>query len=351
MASSFLLYGATGFVGEAIARLAVQSGLRPLLAGRDGARLAALAGELAVEYRVFPLEDTAALDRALEEVAVVLHCAGPYLYTFQPMLEGCLRTGTHYLDLTGEIPVYEALAARTAEARARGVMLLPGVGFDVAPTDCLAMHLKHRLPSASRLTLAFHSQGPAGLPPGTQRTALELIPYGNRVRRQGRLEIPERGGKTRRIDFGRGPLRATRLTWGDLFMAYYSTGIPDIEEYVVLPGAARARLAVLEYLRPLFRLAAVRDFFKRRVQPGATAAERARTVTHVWGEVKDDQGRRAVSRLHGPEAGVTWTARSALAAVRKVLAGDVSPGFQTPALAYGADFVLEVEGVIREDLA
>lgn len=159
MASSFLLYGATGFVGEAIARLAVQSGLRPLLAGRDRARLAALAGELAVEYRVFPLEEAAALDRALEEVAVVLHCAGPYLYTFQPMLEGCLRTGTHYLDLTGEIPVYEALAARTAQARARRVMLLPGVGFDVAPTDCLAMHLKQRLPSASRLTLAFHSQG------------------------------------------------------------------------------------------------------------------------------------------------------------------------------------------------
>jgi short subunit dehydrogenase-like uncharacterized protein len=350
MASSFLLYGSTGFVGEAIARLAVQSGLRPLLAGRDGARLAALAAELGVEYRVFPLEDAAAMDRALKEVAVVLHCAGPYLYTFKPMLAGCLRTGTHYLDITGEIPVYEALAARDAEAKAQGVMLLPGVGFDVVPTDCLAVHLKQRLPSATRLTLAFHSQGPAGLPPGTQRTAIELIPYGNRVRRNGRLEIPERGLKTRLIDFGLGPVRATRLTWGDIFMAYYSTGIPNIEDYVVLPAATRLQMAAMDYLRPLFKLAAVRNFFKRGVKPGSTADERARTITHVWGEVEDAHGRCAVSRLHGPEAGVIWTGRSALAAVRKVLAGNVLPGFQTPARAYGADFVLEVDGVTREDL-
>jgi short subunit dehydrogenase-like uncharacterized protein len=303
-----------------------------------------------VEYRVFPLEDAAAMDRALKEVAVVLHCAGPYLYTFKPMLAGCLRTGTHYLDITGEIPVYEALAARDAEAKAQGVMLLPGVGFDVVPTDCLAVHLKQRLPSATRLTLAFHNQGPAGLPPGTQRTAIELIPYGNRVRRNGRLEIPERGLKTRLIDFGLGPIQATRLTWGDVFMAYYSTGIPNIEDYVVLPAATRLQMAAMDYLRPLFKLAAVRNFFKRGVKSGSTADERARTITHVWGEVEDVHGRRAVSRLHGPEAGVIWTGRSALAAVRKVLAGNVLPGFQTPALAYGADFVLEVDGVTREDL-
>jgi len=350
MSSSFLLYGSTGFVGDAIARLAVQSGLRPILAGRDAAKLETQATELGVERRVFSLEDSTAMDRALKDVTVVLHCAGPYLYTFKPMMEGCLRTGTHYLDITGEIPVYEGLAAREAEAKAQGVMLLPGVGFDVVPTDCLAVHLKQRLPSATRLTLAFHSQGPAGLPPGTQRTAIELIPYGNRVRRNGRLETPERGMKTRLIDFGIGPIPATRLTWGDVFMAYYSTGIPNIEDYVVLPEATRRQMAAMDYLRPLFKLAAMRNFFKRGVKPGPTVDERAQTVTHVWGEVEDDHGRRAISRLHGPEAGVIWTARAALAAVQKVLAGNVSLGFQTPARAYGADFVLEGEGVTREDL-
>jgi short subunit dehydrogenase-like uncharacterized protein len=348
--SSFLLYGSSGFVGDAIARLAVQSGLQPILAGRNANKLKPQAEELGLSYRVFNLEDAMALDQALKDVSVVLHCAGPYLYTYQPMLEGCLRTGVHYLDLTGEIPVYEGIAARDAEAKAGGVMLLPGVGFDVVPTDCLALHLKQRLPSATHLALAFRGQGPAGLPPGTQRTAIEMVPYGQRVRRGGRLEVPEPGMVTRLVDFGDGPVSATRMTWGDVFTAYYSTGIPNIEDYLVLPDATRRQLAMMNNFGPLFKLAAVRNFFKRAVKPGPTADERARTITQVWGEVKDDQGQSAVSRLNGPEAGVIWTARAALAAVRKVLAGNVSPGFQTPARAYGADFVLECEGVRREDL-
>jgi short subunit dehydrogenase-like uncharacterized protein len=349
VASDFLLYGATGFVGDAAARLAVRSGLRPILAGRDAARLERLAAELGLEHRVFSLDDSEAMDQVLATVPLVLHCAGPYLRTSKPMVEACLRTSTHYLDLTGEIPVYEALAARDAEAKARPIMLLPGVGFDVVPTDCLAVHLKKRLPTATRLTLAFQIEGPAGLPPGTQRTSIELIPYGDRIRHDGRLEPPARGSKARLIDFGQGPMRATRLTWGDSFTAYHSTGIPNIEDYAVLPEAVRRQMALAASLRPLFKLARVRELVKRGVKPGPTSDECARTSTHVWGEVEDGQKQTAVSRLHGPEAGVIWTTRAAIAAVRKVLAGDAPSGFQTPALAYGADFVLECEGVTRED--
>jgi len=350
MPSGFLLYGSTGFVGGAIAHLAVQNGLRPIIAGRDAAKIEAQATELDIEHRVFSLDDSTAMDKVLKEVTVVLHCAGPYIYTSKPMVDGCLRTGTHYLDITGEIPVYEALAALDTESKSRGAMLLPGVGFDVVPTDCLALHLKQRLPSATRITLAFHSEGPARLPPGTANTMIEMIPFGNKVRRNGRLETPPRGAKTRMIDFGRGPVQATMLTWGDIFMAYYSTGIPNIEDYAVLPAEMRRQMPLIDYMRPLFKLTVVRNFFKRRLKAGSTADERARTRTSVWGEVEDAQGRKAVSRLHGPEAGVIWTARAALAAVQKVLAGNASPGFQTPALAYGADFVLECEGVTREDL-
>jgi short subunit dehydrogenase-like uncharacterized protein len=350
MPSGFLLYGSTGFVGGAIAHLAVQNGLRPIIAGRDAAKIEAQATELGIEHRVFSLDDSTAMDNVLKEVTVVLHCAGPYIYTSKPMVDGCLRTGTHYLDITGEIPVYEALAALDTESKSRGAMLLPGVGFDVVPTDCLALHLKQRLPSATRITLAFHSEGPARLPPGTANTMIEMIPFGNKVRRNGQLETPPRGAKTRMIDFGRGPVQATMLTWGDIFMAYYSTGIPNIEDYAVLPAEMRRQMPLIDYMRPLFKLTVVRNFFKRRLKAGSTADERARTRTSVWGEVEDAQGRKAVSRLHGPEAGVIWTARAALAAVQKVLAGNASPGFQTPALAYGADFVLECEGVTREDI-
>jgi short subunit dehydrogenase-like uncharacterized protein len=350
MTSTFLLYGANGYVGEAAARMAVEIGLRPVLAGRDAAKIEKLAAELGLECRVFDLQDPRKIESALKDMTVLLHCAGPYLYTSKPMVDACLQTGTHYLDITGEIPVYEAVAGRDAEAKARGVMLLPGTGFDVVPTDCLALHLKQRLPTATHLALAFQSEGPAGLPPGTQKTAIEMMNFGDRVRSAGALVAPAQAVKTRMVDFGKGPVLAARLTWGDVFTAYHSTGIPNIEDYIVMPEATRKQMALLGQLRPLLKWAPLRNLLKRGVQPGPTAEQRAQTFVHVWGEVEDQQGRKAVSRLHGPEAGVIWTVRAALAAVRKVLSGSAPAGYQTPATAYGADFVLECAGVTREDV-
>jgi short subunit dehydrogenase-like uncharacterized protein len=350
MTSTFLLYGANGFVGEAAARTAVESGLHPILAGRDGPKITKLANELGLESRVFDLSDARAVVSGLSGTAAVLHCAGPYIYTSKPMVDACLQTGTHYLDLTGEIPVYEAAASRDAEAKARKVMLLPGVGFDVVPTDCLALHLKQRLPGATHLALAFNSEGPAGLPPGTQKTAIEMMTYGDRVRSNGSLVTPEETVKTREVDFGKGPVLATRLTWGDVFTAYYSTGIPNIEDYIVMPETSRKQLAMLAPLRSLLKWSPLRSLVKRGVRPGPSAEERALTFMHVWGEVRDNSGHKAVARLHGPEAGVIWTVRAALAAVEKVLAGSAPAGYQTPAKAYGADFVLECSGVTREDV-
>jgi short subunit dehydrogenase-like uncharacterized protein len=347
---SFLIYGASGYVGEAAARLAVAQGLKPVLGGRNAAALERLGRELGLKCRPCALDDAAALQHALRDMPVVLHCAGPYKFTSRAMADACLRGGVHYLDITGEIPVFEALAARDAEAKARGVMLLPAVGFDVVPTDCLAVHLARRLPQATKLELAFQSIGPAGLPPGTQRTMIELLPFGDRVRRGGKLVVPERGEKLRQVDFGQGPVEAVRFTWGDVFTAFHSTGIPDIEVFVALPPAMRRQMALTKALRPLFSLAPMRALAQRGVKPGPSAQARAATVTHVWGQVSDAQGRSATARLHGPEAGLVWTTRSALAAVKRVLAGDARPGYQTPAKAFGPDFVLECEGVEREDV-
>ena len=349
--SAFLLYGATGFVGAEIARLAVESGFEPILAGRNAARLEKLAAELGVECRVFDLLDTQIIEGALGDIPIVLNCAGPFIHTAQPMVEACLQTGTHYLDLTGEIPVFETLAARDEEARRRGIIVLPGAGFDVVPTDCLALHLKGRLPSATHLALAFQVEGPGGMPPGTQRTGFEVVvPYGTRVRRDGRLVRPKRSTKTRQIDFGQGPVTATLFPWCDVFTAYTSTGIPNIEDYSVISERMRKQMASLDSLPSLLRRVILRYMSKRGIRPGRTAEQRARTVTHVWGEVEDDQGRKAVARLHGPESGVDWTGQAALAAVRKVLSGDAPPGFQTPAKAYGADFVMACDWVTRQDV-
>ena len=230
-------------------------------------------------------------------------------------------------------------------------MLLPGVGFDVVPTDCLALHLQQRLPSATRLRLAFQSVGPAGLPPGTQRTAIELLNYGDRVRRKGKLVRPQTGGGTISVDFGAGPVNAVRVPWGDVFTAYFSTGIPDIEDYVAAPPALQRQLAIGRMIAPWTKWAPIRNLLLMAVRPGPSAELRARTRTHVWGEVADEQGRRAVSRLHGPEAGLVWTTITALGAAQKALTGAANVGYQTPASVLGKDFVLEGEGVTREEVA
>jgi short subunit dehydrogenase-like uncharacterized protein len=351
MNSKFLLYGANGFVGQEIARLAVQQGLHPVLAGRNAPKIRALAEELGLDWRVFRLEDSESLDQALRGLPLVLHVAGPYLYSSEPMVEGCLRNCAHYLDITGEIPVYAALAGRDAEATARNVMILPGVGFDVVPTDCLASHLHQRLPTATHLNLAFCSEGSVGLPPGTANTLIEMIRFGDWVREKGQLVATTPGSSSRLVDFGNGPRQATRLNWGDAFMAFYSTGIPNIADYMVLPPAQVKILALSAFLRPIFKLRTVREIFKHLMPSGSTAEQRLQARTHVWGEAFDDQGRVVVSRLHGPEAGVIWTGQAALGAVKRVLAGAARPGFQTPSQAFGAEFVLEHEGVTREDVA
>lgn len=351
MQSDFLLYGSTGFVGNVIAHLAVEQGFKPIVAGRNVAKVQAQATELGLEHRVFRLDDSTAMDKALKEVTVVLNCAGPFVYTAKLMVDACLRTGTHYLDITGEIPVLEALVKCDAEAKARKVMLLPAVGFDVAPTDCLALHVKQRLPSATHLALAWRVQGPTKLPPGTVNTMLDGIPRykGIPVRRNGQLEfVPQE--KWRMIDFGDGPVKAMRSNWGDVFTAFYSTGIPNIEEYIGWTEQQIRRLGALRSWRPVLRFATVRNFLASKVPSGPTAEERAQTRTTIWGEVEDDRGHKAVSRLCGPEAGVTWTSMAAVCAVQKVLTGHAPPGFQTPALAYGADFALECKGITREDI-
>src|SRR5262245_5159622 len=199
----FLVYGANGYTGELAVRLAVQRGLRPILAGRSDTTITALAQELRLDHRIFRLDDPAAVDAGLAGVRAVLHCAGPFAHTYRAMAEACLRTKTHYLDVTGEIVVFEALAARDAEAKAAGVMLMPGVGFDVVPSDCLAVHLKQRLPNATHLALGFHTTGRTSR--GTATTIVENLGKPGAVRRDGILTPVPPAWKTRTIDFGTGP--------------------------------------------------------------------------------------------------------------------------------------------------
>ncbi|MGI9055052.1 MAG: saccharopine dehydrogenase family protein, partial [Pyrinomonadaceae bacterium] len=231
MEKTFLLYGANGYTGELITRFAAERNLKPILAGRNEAKIKELADKFKLDFRVFSLDETDKLDAALRETEFVLHCAGPFSLTSDKMVEACLRNKKHYLDITGEIAVFEAMANRDSQAKQAGIMIMPGVGFDVVPSDCLAKYLKDRLPTADRLTLAFHGLGK--ISHGTQTTMTMNLGKGGAVRRDGTITKVPAAWKTREIDFGESIEKGVTIPWGDVATAFYSTGIPNIEVYTV----------------------------------------------------------------------------------------------------------------------
>jgi short subunit dehydrogenase-like uncharacterized protein len=343
----WLIYGAYGYTGELIAREAVNRGLDPILSGRTRGKLDRLAADLDCDFRTFEVGD-GALGQLLDDIDVILNCAGPFVDTYEPFVEACLESETHYLDITGEIEVFEAIKASDERAREAGVMLLPGAGYDVVPSDCLAAHLAERLPDADSLTLGFKAEG--GLSPGTMKTAIEGLGDGGAVRKNGRLKSVPAAWKTREIDFGDGPMTATTFPWGDVSTAHHTTGIDDIEFYLALPPSAIKRMKYMQYLAPVLSLGPVKSLLKKLVDrcvDGPDAETREQTGALLWGEISDGD-RTLTSRLRTPNT-YTLTVLAAVEIVQRVRAGDAPAGYQTPASAYGPDLVLEIDGVERTD--
>ena len=245
----WMIYGANGFTGELIAREAARRGMRPILAGRSEQRVTPLADALGLPHRAFPLD---APD--LRGVGLVLHCAGPFVHTSAPMVGACLASGAHYLDITGEIAVFESIYARDAEARAAGVALIPGVGFDVVPTDCLAAQLARALPGATELWLAFAPSRGSSMSRGTIRTMIEGVGKGGAIRRDGRIVRVPLAFDAREIPFASGPRHAMTIPWGDIASAWRTTGIPNIRVYSATSRKAIARARRFARIAPIIGL-------------------------------------------------------------------------------------------------
>jgi short subunit dehydrogenase-like uncharacterized protein len=340
MTSPLLVYGAYGYTGELVARHAAERGLAPVLAGRDSERLVRLARDLRCEWRAFPLSDPEALRRGIRGAGAVVHCAGPFVRTARAMAEACVDERVHYLDLTGEIPVFEALLELGQAARNAGVMLLPGAGFDVVPSDCLAVHLARRLPEARSLVLAI-----GGLDRPSRGTARTMLEHAAAARRAAGAPA------TRTFDLGFGPVTAVAAPWADTFTAPRSTGIPEVQTYLVAGPAFRLLLRAGPYLAPLLASPRVRDVVASVLaggEAGPSPARRAARRSVVYGEATDASGRRAATLQRHPD-GYTVTALAAVEIASRALRGDAPPGWQTPATAYGPDLVLALPGVSRED--
>jgi short subunit dehydrogenase-like uncharacterized protein len=341
----WMIYGANGYTGELIACEAKKQGQSPVLAGRSTAKIAALGRLLNLPSRGFSLDTRGAIAQALQGMRLVLNCAGPFSQTADPMMRACIAAKAHYLDITGEVDVLERAHRFDAEAKAAGVVLCPGVGFDVVPTDCIALMLKKALPDATELALGFDLTG-REMSAGTSKTFVEAMGQSGKIRRNGRLVDFAVGRGLRRIDFGRGEKLAMPIRWGDVASAYYTTDIPNIMVFTPISpvSAAIARLsgAVAPFLRSSSLQKWLKDRIEKRVR-GPDAATRERGRSWVWGEARNARGQRQTVRIVTLN-GYSLTVYTALAIAEHVLANDCPPGCWTPAALMGEGFVLRMPG-------
>jgi short subunit dehydrogenase-like uncharacterized protein len=289
-----------------------------------------LASSLGLQARIFDLENATATTRSIEGMGLVLNCAGPFSATAAPMMTCCLAAHVHYLDITGEIGVFEHSRTLDAAARAAGIVICPGVGFDVIPTDCVAATLKAALPNATHLALGFDSR--SGLSPGTAKTSVEGLAQGGKVRQNGHIISVPLAYKTRRIDFGNGEKLAMTIPWGDVSTASATTGIPNIEVYIPGSPAMVARARRANRFKWLLGTGVVQNFMKRRIErtvKGPSAAKREAQPTFVWGEVTNARGDKRTARIKTAN-GYSLTVSGALAVVEHLLTYDVPGGAYTP---------------------
>jgi short subunit dehydrogenase-like uncharacterized protein len=336
--ANWMIYGANGYTGELIAREAARRGQHPILAGRNAERVNALARELGCEARVFDLDRI-----ELGGVSLVLHCAGPFIHTSKPMVKACLAAGVHYLDITGEIGVFEAIFRRDAEAKERGVTLLPGVGFDVVPTDCLAAMLHAELPDAVELWLAFSMRN-GGVSRGTLKTMIEGAGRGGAIRRNGKIEVVPQMFDVRSIPFRSGPRMAMTIPWGDVSTAFHTTGIPNVRVYSSQSPRALKRMKLMRPFLLLLRIGALRRLAQKYANrtTGPSEEQRASARIELWGRAVNAQGKEVTKTMSVAE-GYNFTVLSALEAVDRVLAAPKAGSF-TPAKFFGPKFVTEIAG-------
>lgn len=347
----FLIYGSYGYTGSLIVEQALKEGIRPLLAGRDEKLLRTQAEKFGLEYRVFSMDNSAALDAALLEVNAVLHCAGPFVLTYRQMVEACIRTRRHYVDISGEIEGFEALAAMDTEAKHTGIMLLPGGGFDVVPSDCLIAHVAKKLADPTHIELYIKNIG-SGVSRGTARSGIENMQRQGRIRRDGKIVSVPNVWDSKQVDFGRGPSRVVSVGWGDVSTAYHSTGIPNVTTYMGFPSAMVNAMRFTRYFGFMLYNRAAKDLIKWLIgvflKTGPSRQQNESGFSLIIAEATD--GKQAVrAKLRTPEA-YYLTALTAVEIMKRIASEDFKPGFQTPSQAYGSDFILQFEGVTRDDL-
>lgn len=311
-----MIYGATGYTGRMAAEHASMAGLKPVLAGRDAARLAMLGERLGCEHRAFALGDDAAIEESLGDVALLLNCAGPFQRSARPLMRGATRSEAHYLDVAAELDSYRLAQGFDAEARAAGIMLLPGSGGSVAMLGSLAGRAAEAVDRPVSIAIAMHVAG--SMSRGSAISASERV-VGECLARSDGVLSSRSPASLRDFDFGRGPVECFPVTLPDLITIWAAQRIPNIETYVHVSGEAFP------------------GGDPELLPDGPDEAERAANRYQAAAEVTGADGRVVRATLDTVN-GYSFTAQAAVEAARRVLAGEAIAGFQTPAGLFGSGF-------------
>lgn len=325
-----MIYGANGYTGKLIAKRAIDKGYRPILAGRNQMAIEELAKDLDLASRVFSLNFESEVAEQLTDIHLVIHCAGPFSATAEPMMQACIQSKTHYTDITGEISVFELAQSLDQQAKGAGIVLCPGVGFDVIPTDCLASLLKEKMPDATHLALGFDSG--SSMSPGTAKTSIEGVASGGRVRIDGKITQVPLAYKERQIDFGDGSKNAVTIPWGDVSTAFHSTGIPNIEVYIPISPKGAKNMRKMNWFRWLVKLKFVQNKMKQQVSKsakGPNELQREKLRTFLWGEVTNAAGDKITGRIETCN-GYQLTYIAAVEVAEFLLNNQVDGGAYTP---------------------
>jgi short subunit dehydrogenase-like uncharacterized protein len=351
MKNTIIIYGSYGYTGQLIAKECKAKNLNAILAGRNREALQKQSEQTGFPFEVVDVNDTAALKNLLQKGGIVIHCGGPFKYTAKAMADACLETKTHYTDITGEHQVFEMLADYDAKGKQAGIIIMPGVGFDVVPSDCLALHLKTRLRSATHLQLAF-TMSKGGLSRGTAKSMTEGLGYGSLIRENGKLTPIPVGKKVMEIDFGTFKTKTLNIPWGDISTAWRSTGIPNIEVYTGATDSMISNAKRSNYFNWLLRQRWLKDFMLKKIDKkpaGPSEKNREGGRSFLWGKVWDESGNERISLLECL-SGYSLTGKSAVLIAEKILAGNFKAGYQTPAMMYGENLILEIPTSTRTDL-
>jgi short subunit dehydrogenase-like uncharacterized protein len=345
----WMIYGANGFTGRLIVEEAVRRGHKPILAGRSETKLRPLAEKWGLELRSFTLDEPRPLTEAIQDVELVFHAAGPFQFTSKPVIQACLNTKTNYIDITGELPVFQHTFSKHGEAQRAGIALISGAGLDVIPTDCMAKYISEKLPQAVQLELALASLTKPSS--GTAKSSLEMMPRGGMRRQAGKLIPYPLGSNIKKVCFPHREMTVLSISWGDLETAFRSTGIENITTYMAYPsrlvnivrrfGPQAQKLARIKLVREVAHRF-IGLFFK-----GPDEELRRGGRSYIWACARDEQGRQVEAWLETLEA-YQFTAVAGVRCVEKLLEKRPA-GALTPVQAFGADFILEIEGTKRYD--